>query len=173
VAVCSADKLLGSIQAGLIFGKSSLVDPMRRNPLYRALRLDKVRMALLDHALKQHLSGDPQSLPTWSMLNAKGPELERCKQALALPGERTRWREVRWVTLQASVGGGSNPEVGFDSAGLRLVHREYSAGDLKASLARRPVPILGYVQGGAFYLDIRTFLPDDFSVLQEVLNELS
>jgi hypothetical protein len=56
---------------------------------------------------------------------------------------------------------------------LKLIHRDHSAGDLKQALARRAVPIVGYVKDAAFYLDVRTFLPQDFPLLQEALNELS
>ena len=60
--VCSADKLLGSVQAGLIVGRESHVEQARRNPLYRTLRLDKLRLTLLHHTLTRYLTGQQDSV---------------------------------------------------------------------------------------------------------------
>lgn len=161
VVVCSADKLLGSVQAGLIVGKASVVEKMAKNPLYRALRLDKVRIALLHHTLTQYVAGRESSLPVWQMTAA---ELEPCKQKLRLRDG------VEWVALKAETGGGSNPERSFESLGLRF--SKGSAQGLKERFAARTIPILGYIQGGAFHLDVRTLLPNDFTEVQQALDEL-
>jgi L-seryl-tRNA(Ser) seleniumtransferase len=161
IVVCSSDKLLGSVQAGLIAGRASYVEQMRRNPLYRTLRLDKLRLALLHYALTQYLTGRSDALPLWQMMTA---DLDGCR-------ERLRLRDgVEWVTLKAQTGGGSNPEETFESLGLRF--SSSSAQTLKEKFARRPVPILGYIQGNAFHLDVRTFFPDDFEEVQKAIDEL-
>jgi len=161
IVVCSADKLLGSVQAGLIVGKAAYVEQMRRNPLYRALRLDKLRLMLLHYALKLYLTGCQNSLPVWQMTTA---DLDSCRQKLKL-------REgVEWVTTKAQTGGGSNPEESFESLGLRF--SQPGALKLKQKLAARPVPILGYIQGNALYVDVRTLLPGDFEELQKAIDEL-
>jgi L-seryl-tRNA(Ser) seleniumtransferase len=161
VVVCSADKLLGSVQAGLIVGKASAVEKMAKNPLYRALRLDKVRIALLHDTLTRYLAGREQTLPVWTMAAAN---LEHCKQKLRLRDG------VEWVSLKAETGGGSNPERSFDSLGLRFSNG--SAQSLKERFAARAIPILGYIQGGAFQLDVRTLFPEDFPQVQKALDEL-
>ena len=161
IVVCSADKLLGSVQAGLIVGKAAYVEQMRRNPLYRALRLDKLRLMLLHYALKLYLTGCQNSLPVWQMTTA---DLDSCRQKLKL-------REgVEWVATRAQMGGGSNPEESFESLGLRF--SQPGALTLKQKLAARPIPILGYIQGNALYVDIRTLLPGDFEELQKAIDEL-
>jgi L-seryl-tRNA(Ser) seleniumtransferase len=165
IVVFSADKLLGSVQAGVALGKSSLIDAMRRNPLYRAVRLDKVRMALLRHALGEYLQGRSQNLPVWKLITATG--LEHLEKRLRLPAQG-----ARWVKLKAQTGGGSNPESSIDSWGLELAHRNYSPQQLKEKFALRPVPILGYIQGSTFRLDVRTFFDDDFEEVQRALDEL-
>jgi hypothetical protein len=71
------------------------------------------------------------------------------------------------------MGGGTSPGATFPSLGLALVHRDYAAGQLRAWLASRPVPITGYIQDGVFFLDIRTMLEGDFPELQNALDELS
>ena len=161
VVVCSADKLLGTVQAGLIVGKASIADQARRNPLYRTLRLDKMRLTLLHHALTKYLTGSQRTLPIWQMTMA---DLESVR-------DRLRLRDgIEWVTLRAQTGGGSNPEESFESFGLRFSRG--SAQALKERFAGRAIPILGYIQGNAFHLDARTFFPDDFAEVQKAIDEL-
>jgi L-seryl-tRNA(Ser) seleniumtransferase len=174
VVCCSADKLFGSIQAGILLGKVEFIAAMRRNPLYRVLRLDKVRMALLDQTLKRYLTGRAaEELPLWRLFHASPGELEAQIEQLRLPGPGTRWACVRRVPLRGKLGGGSNPEASFASVGLELQHRDLSADALKRRFATRAIPIVGYVQQDRFYLDLRTFLPDDLPELQHALDELS
>jgi len=161
VVVCSADKLLGSVQAGLIVGKASVVDQARRNPLYRTLRLDKLRLTLLHHTLTRYLTGQERTLPVWQMMTAN---MESCRRRLKLRDG------VEWVPLKAQTGGGSNPEESFESLGLRFSRG--SAQALKKKFATRPLPILGYIQGNAFHLDVRTLLPEDFDEVQKAIDEL-
>jgi L-seryl-tRNA(Ser) seleniumtransferase len=161
LVVCSADKLLGSVQAGLIVGKASILNQTRRNPLYRTLRLDKLRLTLLHHTLTRYLTGQQLTLPVWQMTMA---DLALCRDKLSLRAG------VEWVTLRAQTGGGSNPEESFESSGLRF--SSGSAQTLKERFAARAIPILGYIQGNAFHLDVRTFFPDDFAEVQKAIDEL-
>lgn len=172
VVCCSADKLFGSIQAGILLGRAEMIAPMRKNPLYRVLRLDKLRMAVLDAALKLHLAARADDLPLWRLFHADEAELDARIGGLRLPGPETRWASCRRVPLRATLGGGSNPEETFASVGLELVHRELSADAVKRRLAARDVPIVGYVKQDRFYLDVRTFFPDDLPELQRALDEL-
>jgi L-seryl-tRNA(Ser) seleniumtransferase len=159
--VCSADKLLGSIRAGLIVGRARFVDQMRRNPLYRTLRLDKLRLALLHYALQQYLAGRKEMLPVWKITT---DSLGDCRERLKLRDG------IEWVALKAQTGGGSNPEESFESIGLRFNGRPGQA--LKERFATRSIPILGYIQGNAFHVDLRTFFPEDFGELQKAIDEL-
>jgi L-seryl-tRNA(Ser) seleniumtransferase len=172
VVCCSGDKLLGGVQAGILLGRAELIGAMRRSPLYRVLRLDKVRMALLDRTLKRYLSGEAAGLPLWRLFHAQPAELEARIASLRLPGPETRWASIRRVDLRATLGGGSNPEVSFPSLGLELRHRDLSAETLKRRFAARPVPVVGYVREDRFYLDLRTVFPDDLPELQRALDEL-
>jgi len=169
--VCfSADKLFGGVQGGVIVGRAGPLAAMRTNPLYRALRLDKLRMALLDVALKRHLSGG--ELPLWQLFHTSLRELEERIEGLRLPGPDTRWAACERVQLRATLGGGSNPEASFASLGLELRHRDHSAESLRRRFAARAVPIVGYVQRDRFCLDLRTFFPHDLAELQAALDGL-
>ena len=172
VLCCSADKLFGGVQAGILLGRAELVEAMRANPLYRVLRLDKVRIALLAGALDFHLSGRAAELPLWRLFHAELEELAARVDRLRLPGPETRWASCRRVPLRGALGGGSSPETRFESLGLELRHRDLSAEGLKRSFAARAVPIVGYVQRDRFQLDFRTLFPHDLDDLQQALDEL-
>jgi L-seryl-tRNA(Ser) seleniumtransferase len=173
IVVASGDKLLGSIQAGLIVGTGSLIRAMRKNPLYRALRLDKVRLALLHHTLTRYVAGrETGDVPLWRMASFSRADLEARVRGLRLPEAGSRWKSVRWVDLLASMGGGTNPETTFPSLGLELVHSEYSASRLRTMFAGRDVPIVGYIREGAFVLDTRTMLEEDFAEVRNALDGL-
>ncbi|GJG85490.1 L-seryl-tRNA(Sec) selenium transferase [Gemmatimonadetes bacterium T265] len=172
VVCCSADKLLGGVQAGILVGRAAHVGAMRRNPLYRALRLDKVRMALLHRCLARHLAGEADALPLWRLFHATVEQLQARVAELRLPGPDTRWAAVRPVPLRATLGGGSNPEVDFPSWGLELAHRDLSAHGVRQALAARAVPVVGYVRHDRCLLDVRAVLPHDLPELQAALDDL-
>lgn len=163
IVVFSGDKLLGGVQAGLAVGKRSFIDSMHNHPLYRALRLDKVRLALLHHTFASYIQGSEGNLPVWRFM--KEARLEQARSLLRLP----EW--AQWVKLEAQAGGGSNPESGFESWGLALRHPHHSPGRLKESFAARRIPILGYVRHDAFCIDVRAFFDGDFAELQQALEE--
>lgn len=173
IVVASGDKLLGSVQAGLVLGKAASVKAMRKNPLSRALRLDKVRLNLLHQALLAWLTGGEAGLPLWRMASRDVESLAEDKARLRLPDSKTRWKSLDWVDLNGSMGGGSNPEMTFPSLGLKLVHKDHTALEVRSHFADRGVPIVGYVQKGAFFLDIRTLLDADFPEVQQALDALA
>ncbi|AHG93475.1 L-seryl-tRNA(Sec) selenium transferase (plasmid) [Gemmatirosa kalamazoonensis] len=165
--VCfSGDKLLGGVQAGIVVGRAPLVDAMRRNPLFRALRLDKVRIALLHRCLAPHLAGDERGLPLWRLFHADVDEVRARASTLRLPS----W--ARPVPLRATLGGGSNPEADFPSWGLELAHPTLGAERVRRALAGRDVPIVGYVRQDRCFLDVRTVLPADLPEIQAALDTL-
>jgi L-seryl-tRNA(Ser) seleniumtransferase len=166
--VCfSGDKLFGGVQAGIVVGRARYVDAMRRAPLYRALRLDKVRITLLHRALALHLAGDLTAVPLWSMFHAGVEALQPRVASLRLPAF------ARPAPLRATLGGGSNPEADFPSWGLELAHHDLGAERVRRRLADRDVPVVGYVRRERCYLDFRTVLPRDLPEIQAALDALA
>ena len=161
LAVFSADKLLGGPQAGIVVGSSRLVGAMRRHPLVRALRADKLCLAALEATLDAYLEGTAmQELPTLLMLNAPVSEIEA--RALRLSEEVARAApdlEVDAAPSVARSGGGTLPTHEIPSFAVRL------GGTDAASLARRlraaTPPVVGRVHEGRLWLDARTLLPGD------------
>ncbi|WP_432050966.1 L-seryl-tRNA(Sec) selenium transferase [Verrucosispora sp. NA02020] len=142
LVTASGDKLLGGPQAGLLLGSAALVERLRRSPLARALRVDKLTLAALAATL-----GDPAT-PTRTALHADAALLrartERLRDALAAEG-----RKAEVVPSAAVVGGGGAPGVELDSWALSLPER------YAAPLRTGEPPVLGRVARGRLLLDLR------------------
>ncbi len=158
----SGDKLLGGPQAGLLLGRGAFVERARRNPLARALRLDKLTLAALDWTLRAQLEGRAGELPTVRQLTEPAAALEERAESLAERlAKAARGRlEVQAVAVRAPVGGGSLPGFELDSWAVAL-RAARGAEALAAALRAQPVPVLGRVRGDALLLDVRTLLPGD------------
>jgi L-seryl-tRNA(Ser) seleniumtransferase len=142
LVIASGDKLLGGPQAGLLLGDAALVERLRRHPLARALRVDKLTLA----ALQATLTG-PET-PTWQALRADPDALrERTERARALI--RAAGVEVELVPAAAVVGGGGAPEVELPSWALSL-----PAG-YAAALRLGDPPVVGRLERGRLLLDLR------------------
>jgi L-seryl-tRNA(Ser) seleniumtransferase len=158
----SADKLLGGPQAGLIVGTKDAVAAVRANPLYRALRVDKVRLAALRATLLAWDQPDPQStLPILAQLLRPEAALRRMAEALA-PELRARLGDgwsVEVVPLESQIGSGAQPTTRLPSAGLALRPRDGKGGALEPlaqTLRALPTPVLGRITQDALVLDLRT-----------------
>ncbi len=149
--VCiSGDKLLGGPQAGVVLGRAAYVERLRRHPLMRALRPDKVTLAALEGTLDAWLTG--AAVPVELMANA--PEE-------ALRAEVERWRaalpvETSAVRVEGAIGGGTTPGRTWPSWALRVPG---DAETLRAALLAGDPPVLGIVRDGALLLDARTVWP--------------
>ena len=153
--VCfSGDKLLGGPQAGIIAGKAKLVDALKRDPFFRALRCDKLILTGLEATADIYTRGET-SIPVIEMLRATIAELkERAENILdGIEGLPVR---ATIGTAQAQVGGGTLPRSAIESVTLDLIHRALPPKELAARLRDLPIPVIGYVARGAVRLDLRT-----------------
>jgi L-seryl-tRNA(Ser) seleniumtransferase len=154
VVTCSADKLLGGPQAGLVFGPRRYVEVLRRHPLYRALRVDKLTLAALEATLRGG------GTPTWAAITADVGEVEQRCRALAAR-VAAAGVDAEPVTCQAAVGGGSAPAVTLPSWAVSLPERY-------AEPLRRGRPaIAGRVDDGRLLLDLRGVDPAQLDLVAE------
>jgi len=172
VVTFSGDKLLGGPQAGLAAGRRLAIDAMRKNPLYRALRVDKMTVAALDAVLAVHEAGQAAvHVPVQRMLAATPGDIRRRAEALAADLRRAH-PELELVVVDgaSAVGGGAAPEVEVPTALLAVIHPslgpERVAGALRAG---RPA-VLARVADGRLLLDLRTVLPGEEAALLEALD---
>ncbi|MEM6709422.1 MAG: L-seryl-tRNA(Sec) selenium transferase [Pseudomonadota bacterium] len=174
----SGDKLLGGPQAGIILGKTSLIEALNRNPLKRALRLDKVALALLDETLKLYETPEnlAELLPIFRCFQVTDEELAaralRLETALSNLPDHVRCERVE-TTCQ--VGSGAQPSARLQSLALRLTTTSgMNAAKLLDALRRLETPVIGRIQQDAVWLDLRTAEPlDDLAaVLSGLAGEL-
>jgi L-seryl-tRNA(Ser) seleniumtransferase len=155
----SGDKLLGGPQAGLAVGKRELVDRLRKNPMKRALRLDKGRIAALESVLRLYL--DPgrlrERLPTLRLLTRPAGEIaalaERvCPVVQAFVGDKA---QVGVAECASQVGSGSLPVDRLPSAALRISSSDVTPSAVAKALRALPIPAIGRIHDDAVWLDLR------------------
>ena len=159
----SGDKLLGGPQAGIIVGRSDLVGRLKKHPLARAVRIDKIRLAALSATLLHYLKGEAvDKIPVWRMISSPLSEIERRAEAWAQaigPLATTKAGE-------ATVGGGSLPG---STLPTRLVVIRMpgmlKAQDLARELRLQSISVLGRIDHNSLILDPRTVLPEQDAVL--------
>jgi L-seryl-tRNA(Ser) seleniumtransferase len=167
----SGDKLLGGPQAGLVAGQRQRIDAMRSNPLYRALRVDKMTLAALDVVLAEHEAGRAaQTVPVVAMLTLSAPQVRARAEAMAralraaCPGLAVEVRDGA-----SAAGGGAAPEVDLPTALLALAHPARRADDLAAALRGGRPPVVARVADDRLVLDLRTVDAADEPALLQAL----
>ena len=171
IVAFSGDKLLGGPQAGILLGKAEWVDQMRKNPWCRAVRVDKTALAGLEATLQ--LYRDPETalreIPVLAMLSASLEVLrERAEMMAASISGAGVAAEV--IETTSVVGGGTYPGVELESCGVRVDSREEGADPLAARLRAACIPLVGRVENGAFWIDLRTVLPWQDTVVVDLLS---
>ena len=157
----SGDKLLGGPQAGLIVGKADAIDELRKNPMYRALRLDKVALTGLEKTLELYLAGRGDEVPSRELMLRPEAQLELAAGTLAeklgsLAGISTSVAEDR-----SQPGSGSAPGVFLPTTVVRVTHAKLSAEQLSARLRSGDPSVFCRIQDGVVLLDPRTLLAGD------------
>ena len=154
VVTFSGDKLLGGPQAGIIAGRATLIAKIRKNPLKRALRVDKMTLAALAALLRLYLDPEraAQRIPTLRLLSRPLADIRAMADRIA-PRLQERVKEkVQVVDCRSEVGSGAAPTAQLASFGLAL---RPGSQRLAARFRALPVPVIGRLQEGAFILDLR------------------
>lgn len=174
----SGDKLLGGPQAGIIAGKAHLVEKLRKCPMYRALRADKVVISLVEAALSQYLlSKGFENLPVFQMAGQTLPELrKRAANILAeLEGLDNLQYQIEVSDCLSTMGGGSLPGENLASLGLRLKSKskEFPAKEMARILRLQSPAVIGIVSKEAVNLDLRTVFADQDQTVTDALKALN
>lgn len=163
----SGDKLLGGPQAGIVVGRRELIDRIRRNPLKRALRCDKLTLAALAATLEIYRRADEPAvrIPALRMLRRKPAELEEIAQAAraVLADRLGGGYGIEVIESAAEIGSGAQPTEQIESRALRITHPERSADAIAALFRRARPPVIGRIRDGAFMIDLRAI--EDASAL--------
>ena len=172
----SGDKLLGGPQAGLVVGRADLIAALATNPLKRALRLDKIRLAALEAVLRLYADPDrlAERLPSLRLLARPRAEIAALAQRLmpAMAGALDGIAAIALVETKSQIGSGALPVSLLPSAGLALLPLRASGGAVEA-LARHlrslPVPVVGRIEAGRVILDLRC-LEDEAGFTAQLTN---
>jgi L-seryl-tRNA(Ser) seleniumtransferase len=167
----SGDKMLGGPQAGIICGSREIIGRIARNPLMRALRVDKLTYAAIEATLRIYDRGAaPAEVPVIRSIAATTEELrtraQRFVQKIASGGGRVR------ATLEdgtSVIGGGSAPEIGLPSVLIGVSDGQLSATELEMRLRENCIPIIARTERDRVVLDLRTVAPEEESIIVEAL----
>ena len=172
----SGDKLLGGPQAGIIVGKKKLVEQLRKNPMNRALRIDKFTLAALEMVLRVYR--DPETairtIPTLAMLTMPLAMIDRrakrLRRLIAKPlADRCR---VKLATIDSRVGGGALPEHPLPSRAVALHPLDRSVNRLEKALRALPLPVIGRIEDDRLLLDLRTVADEEIPLLSACLRNV-
>ncbi len=162
IVTFSGDKLLGGPQAGFIVGRGAFIERINRNPMKRALRVDKIRLAALEATLRLYRDPDRlcERLPTMRLLvRPQAGILEQATRLLPLVEHEVGGTfRVSVVTCESQIGSGALPLSTVPSAGLALAPPSDSGrmlAELAAALRRLPIPVIGRLERGSLLLDLR------------------
>lgn len=173
VVTFSGDKLLGGPQAGIIVGKKKIVEKIKRNPLNRALRIDKFTLASLESILKDYY--DPKAVLTRNQtlrMISEGQEIiKKRAQRLRRRVADTLKEDciVRVVSTVSRVGGGALPEYGLPSWALELEPVDCTTAQLERDFRTLPVPLIGRIENERFIIDCRTVQDDEIAEIAQCL----
>jgi L-seryl-tRNA(Ser) seleniumtransferase len=166
LVVFSGDKLLGGPQAGLVLGRGDLVSRLRRHPIARALRVDKMQVAALERVLAAHATDRRAELPTWRMLR-EGADAVRHRAdrlATALDGELA---DAHVTACESAVGGGSLPGYAMPSFGVEMRTADPTA--TSARLRAGSPPVFCRVTERGVLFDLRTVSDDELPDLARAI----
>jgi len=172
VVAYSGDKLMGGPQSGMLSGHADLIASMRPNPLFRALRPDKLTYAALEATLLAYVRKDYDAIPTLRLLRASEKEIAGRAEALALK-TRSDLLQVELIEGESVIGGGAAPSGRLRTRLLALACRNLSAEEISARLRASDPPVLGRVEQGRVLLDLRTVFPEQDDVLARLLAQFA
>ncbi|MGX7390793.1 L-seryl-tRNA(Sec) selenium transferase [Dolosigranulum pigrum] len=171
----SGDKLLGGPQAGILVGTKQYIDQLKRHPLLRALRVDKMTLAGLEATLQAYLKPEQamKDIPLLQMLGQSEEKLS-CKAQTLADDIRAldKGYQVNIIEGQSQVGGGAFPEARLATHLVEISHPDYSESTLEQKLRQAEFPIIARTSDGKVQFDVRTLLEADSGKICQALVEM-
>jgi L-seryl-tRNA(Ser) seleniumtransferase len=172
MAAYSGDKLLGGPQSGILAGRSDLIARMRSNPLFRALRVDKLTYAALEATLLAYVKRDYDAIPALRMIRMSKQAISQRAEALAAALQDSGL-EVELLDGESVIGGGASPAAALPTRLVAIASRQLAAEELSARLRGSEVPVLARIEQGRVLLDLRTVFPEQDAVLTQRLGKMT
>lgn len=172
LVAASGDKLFGGPQCGILVGKKQIIDQIRRDPLFRTYRVDKLSYAALEGTLQQYLSEATNEIPILRMIHLKAEEMAaRCEHVASAVRKGALFAEV--TESESMLGGGTAPTARVGSFAISLRHATLTAEGCLSALRALDPPVIGRIKDDRVLLDLRTVEPEHDGYLVRVLNELN
>ncbi|MCP3927574.1 MAG: L-seryl-tRNA(Sec) selenium transferase [Bacteroidetes bacterium] len=176
VVTFSGDKLLGGPQSGIIVGKKKIIDRIKKNPLNRALRIDKFTLATLESTFRNYydLPTALSNIPTLAMLTQSSDQIKkRSTKVFDTINEKVAEQcKVELVPTVSRVGGGALPEYSLESWAIELQPAKVGVNVLEKQFRKLNVPIIGRIENEKFLIDFRTVQDQELNVLSDMLIEV-
>ncbi len=176
VVTFSGDKLLGGPQAGLILGRKELVDQIKKNPMNRAVRIDKLTLAALEATLRLYRDPDQavEHIPTLALITMPSQEIRLKAKRLVSRLQRGGLSGVKFEIQEtiSRVGGGALPLASPKSYAVVIESERYSAAKIERLLRENEPPIISRVEEEKVFLDMRTVLPDEIPEIAAALAKI-
>jgi L-seryl-tRNA(Ser) seleniumtransferase len=172
VVTYSGDKLLGGPQAGILSGRPDLIERMRSNSLFRALRVDKMTYAALEATLLAYVKREYTAIPVLRMMSLTKQEIGARAEAVA---SRTQSSKIKFEVIdgESVIGGGAAPSSLLPTRLLAITCEGLSADEVLTKLRHRDPSIIARVEEGRVLLDLRTVFPEHDGHLTRALQEIS
>ena len=161
----SGDKLLGSIQAGIIVGKKKYIDELKKNQLLRMLRVDKITLAILEDNITSLLLGKNDDIPTLEMLCTSLEELE--KRATTLKENIQQHCQCEVIQTSTVIGGGTTPNKKIPTIALAIGFNNYKANKLEKLFRKNN--IIGRIENDKYLLDFRSIQKTELENLEKTI----
>jgi len=168
VVTFSGDKLLGGPQGGVILGRKEYIEKIQKNPLTRAVRIDKLTLAAFEATLMEYLDVDKavESIPALKMLLQKAEKIkERAKKIALHLRKQIKNAKVDIVEDMSKAGGGSLPEIDFPTYAVAIKPENISVNELEERLRKGAHVIIARIKDDALLLDARTVRDEDIGLL--------
>jgi L-seryl-tRNA(Ser) seleniumtransferase len=176
IVTFSGDKLLGGPQAGIIVGKKDVIEKIKKNPINRALRIDKLTLAALESTLRHYRNIDKAmvALPTLRMMTLPFDRIASKAEALfeALKNIGDSRLSVDLIDIFSRPGGGSLPLLKLPSKGVGVNIEGISANALEEQMRNNECPVIGRIEEDLFIMDLRTILDDELQLVENAFKNI-
>jgi L-seryl-tRNA(Ser) seleniumtransferase len=169
----SGDKMLGGCQAGIIVGRKDLIQKLKKNPLMRMLRVDKITYYLLQETLIQYANRDIDKISLWNIIfqnkKALGNKANRLIKKIKAENKK---EIITRIPAKSVFGGGSLPTLKIESIAMQISMPGVSAKEIYNKFLNREIPIVGYVLDDTFTLDLRAIADNEIPEVAEAIDKL-
>jgi len=172
----SGDKLLGGPQAGIIVGKNNIIEKIKKNPINRALRIDKLTLAALESTLRHYrnIEKEMDAIPTLRLMTLPFDHIESNAKTLfkMLENIDDPKLSVSLIDIFSRPGGGSLPLLKLPSKGVGVKVERISANALEKQMRNDECPIIGRIEEDLFIMDLRTILADELQLIENAFKRI-